>query len=207
VDLWSEHFGRIERVAELVERRGIPLHLTLDASHVIFKIDNPGELAVQGMADDIAAGRLVIDPRKPGHVIGRWIAQNRVLHAHGRAAVPANPPNTRARHPDGRFGRGIQYPLTRPGAGQYVSDEWDEARLEPWKQVMRHLLAHHASQPQSPLRQVSCEFIPAIDYGAGHGYSVFEQNIACARWLRQEWAQALNDAQAQPRGASSGIAR
>src|ERR1700730_18769578 len=41
VNMWSEHFGRVAAVAELVRRRGIPFELTLDHSHVIFKIDNP----------------------------------------------------------------------------------------------------------------------------------------------------------------------
>jgi hypothetical protein len=45
------------------------------------------------------------------------------------------------------------------------------------------------------MRQISCEHIPAIDYGAGHRYSIFENNIACARWLREEWARALTQAQ------------
>ena len=40
VNMWSEDFLRVERVADLVERRGIPFHMTLDHSHVIFKIDN-----------------------------------------------------------------------------------------------------------------------------------------------------------------------
>ena len=30
-----------------------------------------------------------------------------------------------------------------------------------------------------------------VDYGAGHKYSTFDHNVACARWLREEWVQAL----------------
>ena len=41
------------------------------------------------------------------------------------------------------------------------------------------------------MRHISCEFIPAIDYGAGHTYSIFDNNVACARWLRDEWRLAL----------------
>lgn len=189
VNMWSEHYGRVERVAKLVEARGLPFHMTLDHSHVIFKIDNPKEQDVQGMRADVDSGAVVLDPAKPGNVCSRWIAANYVAHAHARAAVPANPINTRAKHPDGRDGRGIQYPFFRPEPGQYVA-EWDEAKLEPWKRVVRDLFAHHAADAKSPLAMVSCEFIPGIDYGAGHGYSIFEHNVACARWMRAEWAKA-----------------
>jgi hypothetical protein len=189
VNMWSEHYGRIARVAALVEARGLPFRMTLDHSHVIFKIDNPVEQDVQAMRADVESGAVVLDPAKPGNVCAQWIAANYVAHAHARAAIPANPINTRAKHPDGSYGRGIQYPFARPAPGQYVAD-WDEAKLEPWKRVLRELFAHHAANEASPLAMVSCEFIPGIDYGAGHGYSIFENNVACARWLRAEWAEA-----------------
>ncbi len=189
VNMWSEHYGRVARVAALVEARGVPFRMTLDHSHVIFKIDNPAEQDVQAMRADVESGAVVLDPAKPGNVCARWIAANYVAHAHARAAIPANPINTRAKHPDGRYGRGIQYPFVRPEPGQYVA-EWDEAKLEPWKRVVRELFAHHAADEKSPLAMVSCEFIPGIDYGAGQGYSIFEHNVACARWMRAEWAKA-----------------
>jgi len=189
VNMWSEHYGRVARVAALVEARGLPFRMTLDHSHVIFKIDNPAEQDVQAMRADVENGEVVLDPAKPGNVCAQWIAANYVAHAHARAAIPANPINTRAKHPDGRYGRGIQYPFMRPEPGQYVAD-WDEAKLEPWKRVLRELLAHHAADDTSLLAMISCEFIPGIDYGAGNGYSIFENNVACARWLRDEWAKA-----------------
>jgi hypothetical protein len=197
VNMWSEHLGRVEQVAALVKQRGVPFYMTLDHSHVIFKIDNPEEQLVQHMKADVDAGRLVLDPAKPGNVARKWIDANFVHHAHARCAVPANPVNVWARHPDGSFGRGIQYPFVKPKTGEYVDDNWDEARLEPWKRVVRDLLAHHARHGESSIRQISCEHIPAVDYGAGHKYSIFEQNVACARWLREEWANAL--ATAPPR--------
>jgi len=190
VNMWSEHFGRVERVAAEVAKRGVPFHMTLDHSHVIFKIDNPVEQDVQGMRADVECGRVVLDPAKPGNVCSRWIAAGFVRHAHARAAVPANPVNIRARHPDGSFGRGIQYPFVQPGPGEYHAD-WEEARLEPWKRVLRELLAHSARDPTGGLGQISCEHIPNVDYGAGAGYSIFEQNVACARWIRAEWAAAI----------------
>lgn len=189
VNMWSEHYGRIAQVAQLVQAAGRPFCMTLDHSHVIFKIDNPREQAVQDMRADIDAGRLELDPFKPGHAAGQWIGQQWVWHAHARAAVPNNPVNQWGRHPDGSVGRGIQYPFMRCEPDQYL-EPWDEQRLLPWKHLMRQLLSHHARHPDSPLGQISCEHIPNPDYGAGHKYSIFENNVACARWLRQEWAQA-----------------
>jgi hypothetical protein len=190
VNMWSEHFGRVEQVAELVRQRGLPFHMTLDHSHVIFKIDNPKEQQVQDMKADIDAGNLILDPARPGNVAKRWIDANWVCLAHARAAVPANPVNTWARHPDGGFGRGIQYPFMEPAPGEYLAD-WDASLLEPWKRTMRDLLAHHATHDPSPIRHISCEHIVGVDYGAGHKYSTFDNNVACARWLREEWRQAL----------------
>jgi len=194
VNMWSEHLGRVEQVAAIVKKRGVPFYMTLDHSHVIFKIDNPKEQLVQDMKADVDSGKLILDPAKPGNVAKKWIDSNFVHHAHARCAVPANPINTMARHPDGSYGRGIQYPFFRPKPGEYVTDAWDEKRIEPWKRVVRDLLAHHATHDESPIGQISCEHIPAIDYGAGHKYSIFEQNVACAKWMREEWAKALTAA-------------
>jgi hypothetical protein len=193
VNMWSEHFGRIERVARLVEARSVPFCLTLDASHVIFKIGNPAEQQVQDMAADLASGDLVLDPSQEGHVCGRWISAGWVAHAHARPAVPNNPRNTLAAHPDGKPGRGVQYPFTRPRAGAWHSP-WDEQRLEPWKQVMRQLLDHHANGPRDASLLISTEIIPFVDYGAGARYSLFEDNVAVAVWLRQEWREATERA-------------
>ncbi len=184
VNMWSEDFLRVERVADLVEARGVPFRMTLDHSHVIFKIDNPGEQQVCDIASQIAAGELVLDPRLPGNVCDRWIDRGLIWHAHARSAVPNNPRNVMARHPDGSVGRGIQYPFTRPAPGAYHAD-WDEAALEPWKLVVRRLFAYHAGNPASPLGQISLEFIPFPDYGAGGKYSIFDNAAACAAWLRE----------------------
>jgi hypothetical protein len=189
VNMWSEHFGRVERVAARVEREGVPFHITLDASHVVFKIHNPREQAVQGLLDDVQAGRVVLDPHDPRSVTARWIAGNLVGHAHARPAAPNNPVNVWGHHPDGRPGRGIQYPFTPPPPGTWHSD-WHEAALEPWKHVMRSLLQHHASDPRSPLGHISTEILPFADYGAGARYSLFDDSVACARWLRSTWLEA-----------------
>lgn len=196
INMWSEHLGRVEPVGRLVEARGIPFNMTLDHSHVIFKIDNPKEQAVQGMNAEIEAGRLVLDPFAPGNVCRIWIEAGWVRHAHARAAVPNNPVNVWAKHPDGSFGRGVQYPFIRPAPGEWHSD-WDEARLEPWKEVVRQLLRWHKAHPESRLGQVSTEFIPPPDYGGGAKYSIFAQNVACAEWLRETWRAIAAEAAAR----------
>jgi len=185
VNMWSEHFGRVARVAEMVEARGVPFNMTLDHSHVIFKMDNPAEQDVQGMRADVEAGRLELDPFRPGNVCQAWIDANYVRHAHARAAIPNGPVNVWA-EVGGRPGRGIQYPFVRPKPGEWHA-EWSEERLEPWKEVLRRLLAHHARDPASRLATISTEFIPWPDYGGGAKYSLFEHSVACAEWIRGEW--------------------
>jgi hypothetical protein len=188
--MWSEHFGRVREVADVVARQGGRFRLTLDASHVVFKIDNPAEQEVQGLRSDVETGTVVLDPFSPESVSGGWIRAGLVAHAHARPAAPANPRNVWGRHPDGQIGRGIQYPFRRPLPGQWHSP-WHEELLEPWKEVMRQLLAHHASDSQSPLQMISTEIIPFADYGAGAKYSLFEDSVALAHWLRAEWSAAL----------------
>jgi len=187
-NMWSEHFGRVARVGERVEQRGAKFNITLDHSHVIFKIDNPREQEVQGLRADIEAGLVELDPFRPHDVCSQWIERNWIRHAHARASVPANPVNVWARLPDGRFGRGIQYPFVRPRPGEWHAD-WDEAKLEPWKEVLRRLLQFHARRPDSCLGQISTEFIPFPDYGGGAKYSMFENAVACVTWLQQSWKE------------------
>jgi hypothetical protein len=195
VNMWSEHFGRVERVAELVEKQGVPFNITLDASHVIFKIDNPREQAVQGMREDVIAGRIVLDPFDSRSVTERWINRDIVGHAHARPAAPNNPVNVWGKHPNGQLGRGIQYPFTRPAPGTWHA-QWSEAALAPWKQVMRSLLKHHATLGRREVLCISTEILPFADYGAGVRYSLFEDSIACARWLRSTWDELRTGASA-----------
>ena len=189
VNMWSEHFGRVSRVGELVEQRSVKFNITLDPSHVIFKIDNSREQDVQNMRADLEAGRVVLDPFKSGSVTAQWIDRNYVYHAHARPAAPANPVNVWAKHPNGNYGRGIQYPFLKPSPGEWHSD-WQVEKLEPWKEVMRQLLRHHATHADSCLGQISTEMLPSTDYGAGAKYSIFDHSVACAKWIRQEWTDA-----------------
>ena len=190
VNMWSEHYGRVMEVAQLVEARGIPYRMTLDHSHVIFKMDNPEEQEVLNMRPDVESGTVVLDPYQDGNVCDQWIGKGYVWHCHARVAIPNNPKNIWGKHPDGRVGRGIQYPFIQPAPGEYHSP-WDEAKLEPWKEVVRHLLAHHAAYDDSPLGQISTEFIPGPDYGMGNKYSIFEHSVACAKWIKGLWAETL----------------
>ena len=188
VNMWSEHFGRVAEVARLVEARGVPFRMTLDHSHVIFKIDNPRAQAVQGLAADVESGAIVLDPFKPGSVCQGWIDAGYVAHMHARSAAPNGPPNVWAVQTNGEPGRGIQYPFIEPGPGEWHSD-WDAAQLEPWKEVVRQFLRHHATTSPHPVATISTEFIPPADYGGGARYSLFENAIACANWIREEWGR------------------
>jgi hypothetical protein len=187
VNMWSEDFPRVAQVGRLVEAQGAEFNMTLDHSHVIFKIDNPAEQKLFDTDQKIASGALVLDPFVPGNVIAEWVAAGWVRLCHARAAVPNNPKNITGKHPDGSVGRGIQYPFKKPKPGEYHA-EWDEAALEPWKEGIRILMRHHARDPMSRLGQISTEFIPNPDYGEGCSYSLFEQAIACVEWMRAEWA-------------------
>jgi hypothetical protein len=188
VNMWSEHFGRVSRVAHMVEKRGMPFNMTLDHSHVIFKIDNPAEQEVQNMRPDVEAGRVVLDPFKKGNVASEWIDANYVRHAHARPAAPNGPVNIWC-VVDGKPGRGIQYPFLEPKPGEWHTP-WSVEQLEPWKEVLRQLLHHHATDPKSRLSTITTELIPWPDYGALAKYSLFEHSIAVAKWIRAEWSKA-----------------
>ena len=188
VNMWSEDFRRVAQVGRAVEARGIPFRMTLDHSHVIFKINNPREQEVFAIRPAVESGELVLDPFQPGNVTDEWISAGWIGHCHARAAVPNNPLNEAAHDDQGRPGRGIQYPFKRPQEGQYHAP-WSEQALEPWKQVMRQLLKYHADSADSSLGQISTEFIPNLDYGEGCKYSLFEQAIACVEWMRGVWQQ------------------
>ena len=186
VNMWSEDFRRVTPVGKLAESRGLPFNMTLDHSHVIFKIDHPEEQKVFDIADDVASGKLVLDPFIEGDVCSEWVANNWISHCHARSAVPNNPRNTLAHDDKGKPGRGIQYPFAQPAPGAWHAD-WSAEALEPWKEVVRNLLRHHAHTDNSPLGQISTEFIPNLDYGEGCRYSLFEQAVACVEWMRAEW--------------------
>jgi hypothetical protein len=202
VNMWSEDFRRMTRVGRLIEKRGMPFYITLDHSHVIFKMDNPEEQKIFNLGPDVEAGKLVLDPFKPGNVTQQWIEAGWVRHCHARAAVPNNPKNTMAFYDDGRPGRGIQYPFKQPKPGEYHA-EWVEAKLEPWKEVLRQLMRYHARNPKSVLGQISTEFIPNTDYGQGCRYSIFDNSVAAAQWMRATWKEISAETGATKRAAAN----
>jgi hypothetical protein len=74
VNMWSEDFPRVSRVGHMVESRGIEFNLTLDYSHVIFKMDNSDEQRIFDTDKKIAAGELVLDPFQSNNVIEEWVS-------------------------------------------------------------------------------------------------------------------------------------
>jgi hypothetical protein len=163
------------------------------ASHVIFKIDNSREQAVQDIRPAVESGELVLDPFQPGNVIDEWIDAGWVRHCHVRSTAPNNPGNTMAHDDRGSPGRGTQYPFKAPAPEESPEEyhaPWEEVALEPWKEAVRHLLVYHCADPEARLGQISTELIPNLDYGEGCRYSLFEPAIACVEWMRAEWDRA-----------------
>jgi hypothetical protein len=63
---------------------------------------------------------------------------------------------------------------------------------------VRALLRHMQQDPGHAPQQISCEFIPFADYGGGARYSIWDNNLACAAWLREEWASIARPTQPIP---------
>jgi hypothetical protein len=188
VDCWSEKFKRVTPVARQVAARGVPFRLTVDYSHVIFKIENPAEQEVSEVRADVEAGRVVLDPYAPGNLYQEWLELGVVEFVQFRPVAPNNPPNVWGRNPNGSQPRGIFYPMTAPAPGEWHAF-WHPYKLEAAKEGLRTALRYHLAQPQHPVRYVIAEVIPQPDYAMGSKLSLIEQNAACAHWIRAQWAQ------------------
>lgn len=188
VDCWSEKYKRVTPVAKAVEARGIPFRLTIDYSHVIFKIENPKQLELSGVREDVEAGRVVLDPYEAGNLCSEWLALDVVEFAQFRPVVPNNPRNVWATNPDGSLPRGIMYPFVKPQAGEWHSP-WYAYKLEACKEALRTILRYHLTHDTSPLKYIITEMIPQPDYGMNAKFSILEQSAASARWIRDTWAQ------------------
>lgn len=203
VNMWSEDPRRVARVAERVRSRGVPFWFTLDYSHAIFKIGNAQELAVCGLADDVAAGRIVLDPRHDDSFIDRWLTMGIVRWLQVRAVAPNGPRNlwsvadptlAVAAVPEhslypyraGEPGRGILYPFTEPAVGEWHSP-WHDAALDCTRAVVRKVLRHHHGHADSPLRWITTEMINLPDYAHNARFSLIGQNAAIAAYLRRSW--------------------
>lgn len=186
VDMWNERFARVEAVGELLARAHIPLRLTLDHSHLIFKIDNPAELEASGLQHAGDGGRSQLAPGHATTLYRNWLDRGWVVHAHTRSVAPGVPANAAMQRAEGLPGRAIQYPLVEPAPGTFHC-AWDAQALTPWKTAVGDLLDAMRAQPERTPQQISCEFIPFADYGGGGRYDIWQNNIACARWLQAEW--------------------
>jgi hypothetical protein len=188
VDCWSEKYKRVTPIIEAVKARGVPFHLTIDYSHVIFKIGNPEQQEISDVREDVEAGRVVLDPYEPNNLCAEWLAQDVVDFAQFRPVAPNNPRNIWAKNPDGSEPRGIMYPFVKPGPGEWHSP-WEPWRLEPCKEAIRTILRHHLDQDTSPLKYIITEMITTADYGMNAKFSIIDQNAACGQWIRDSWAQ------------------
>lgn len=188
--MWSEDFRRVAAVADSVRSRGIPFNFLLDHSHVLLKLENPEEQDICGIRGDVEAGSLILDPFEDGNIIDEWIAMNMTLWHSVRPVSPNGPKNVRARHPDGRIGRACQYPFVRPRPGEFHAP-WHAYRVEPCKEVVRKVLRYHRDHADSRLRYVTTELIDLPDYGENAGYSLFEQSVALAAWIRSTWERIV----------------
>ena len=210
VNMWSEDPRRVAPVADLVRRRGVPFNFTLDYSHVIFKMGNEEELRLCGLYEDVATGRVELDPRCPGSLIDQWLDMDIVRWLQVRSVAPNGPRNTWSTldpshavaavpkfslfdYREGEPGRGILYPFEEPAPGEWHSP-WAASALDCTKAVVRKVLAHHARQPASQLCAITTEMINLPDYAHNARFSLIGQNAAIARFVRQTWeAQATSD--------------
>jgi hypothetical protein len=185
--MWTEHFLRVQPIAEAIRARGIPFNFTMDYSHVNFKIANPEEQIVSRVRDEVLAGEVILDPFEPGSLCERWLGMDMVCWAQLRCAAPNGPKNVWAVDEQGP-GRAIQYPFFRPAPGEFHA-EWHAYLTEPSKQAIRLLLRHHLRSAASPLQVITTEMINLKDYGMNAKYSLFEHNVAIAKWIRAQWNQ------------------
>ena len=185
INMWSEDFLRINTVAKIVKNYGYTFRMTLDHSHIIFKINNLEEMKIFNLEDQLKENKIILDPFQDGNIAQHWIDEGYVWLMHARSAIPNNPKNIGGKHPDGSVGRGVQYPFIKPLEGQYHAD-WDENKLKPWKQIVKNVITNHYASQNSSLECISTEFIPATDYGEGSTYSLYDNASACAEWIRNQ---------------------
>jgi hypothetical protein len=188
VDCWTEKYKRVTPIVKQVQQRGVPFHLTVDYSHVIFKIENPEQQDISDVRDDVEKGRVVLDPFEPGNLYEEWLALDVVDFAQFRPVVPNNPRNVWGKNPDGSLPRGIMFPMEKPAPGEWHAP-WHAWKLEACKEGLRHAMRYHLTHAASPLKYVITEIITQPDYAMGAKFSVIDQNAACGRWIREQWSQ------------------
>lgn len=193
--MWSEDFRRVTPVANKIRAQGVPFNFVMDYSHCIFKIGNPSEQDISGIREDVAAGKVVLDPFEKGNLADEWLSMNMVWWQQNRPAVPNGPVNIWAKGDDGKPGRGVQYPFVRPRPGEWY-DEWHEYLLEPSKELIRKTLRYHLTHHDSPLQLMTVDYINLPDYGLGVHYNTYESSVAVGRFIRETQAQIEKELQA-----------
>ncbi len=196
VNMWTEDFRPVSPIARRIQAHGIPFNFTMDYSHVAFKIGNPREQDISGVREEVVSGRMILDPFEQGSLCDEWLESGIVRWTQLRTAGPSQPMNLWCGNDPnappgdtlqyGGFARGIQYPITRPRPGEWHSP-WHAWMLEPSKEAIRKTLRHHAGSPGSRLKYITTEMINLPDYGLGAKYNLLEQNVECARFIRQAW--------------------
>lgn len=186
VDCWTEKYKRVTPFVQSLRARGVKVNVTLDYSHVIFKIANPAEQRISGVEEDVAAGRVILDPFESGSLCAEWLALDVISFAQFRPVSPHNPRNVWARNEDGSLPRGIMYPFVRPGPGEWHAP-WHAFELATCKEAFRTVMRYHLSHETSPLKYVITEMIARPDYGLNAKFSLLDHNAECARWIRREW--------------------
>ena len=184
--MWSEDIRRVNQVADMVNAHGVPFNFLLDHSHVLLKLENAEEQERCGIRLAVDAGDLILDPFEPGNIVDDWINRNMTLWHAVRPVAPNGPKNLWAKDKDGVYGRACQYPFMRPRPGEFHSD-WYAYKVEPCKEVVRKVLRHHRDTAESRLRYITTEIIDLIDYGENAKYSLFEQSVAVAEWIKDTW--------------------
>jgi len=195
--MWSEDPRRVTPIAKRLEAEGLPFKFVLDHSHVLIKIDNAEEQDIIGIRGDVESGALILDPYESGNVIDEWISMNCVHWLQYRPVSPNGPKNVWAvkdanDYVGGSYGRPCQYPFVKPKTGEWHS-HWHAYRVEPSKEVVRRMLRHHHLNPSSPLRYITTDMIDMADYGENAKYSLFEQNVAIAEWIRSTWDEIVKE--------------
>ncbi len=194
--MWSEDYRRVSIIAEKIRARGVPFNFVMDYSHCIFKIGNPEEQDISGIREDVAAGKVVLDPFEKGNLADEWLSMNMVWWQQNRPAVPNGPKNIWAKGDDGQPGRGVQYPFVRPRPGEWY-DEWHAYLLEPTKELVRKTLRHHLTHDDSPLELMTVDYINLPDYGLGVGYNTFESSVAVGQFIRDTYDQLERELDSQ----------
>jgi len=195
VDMWSEDFRRVLKVASLVEKHGVPFNFCMDYSHCIFKIENEVEHAVSQMRGDAEAIRK-LDPFNDDSFADEWLQRNMVHWTQVRPAAPNGPVNWLAFESgpwDGlgydRPGRSIQYPFSLPKPGEWHTDVWHAHKLACTKELVRKVIDQYLSTDDSNMRVMTIDNINLGAYGLGWGYDMFADSCLVAKFVRELYAE------------------